>query len=79
MPVLFSANEKISDIHPSPSTYAQMKENVDRVLQFMFANKIKMHHITTRGNSNIPNFSIVWQSLFLNLLMCNAGDAEDPY
>ncbi|XP_059172134.1 dixin-like [Physella acuta] len=42
------ANEKISDIHPSPSTYAQMKENVDRVLQFMFANKIKMHHITTR-------------------------------
>ncbi|CAL1545440.1 unnamed protein product [Lymnaea stagnalis] len=42
------ANEQIEGVHPSPSTYAQMKENVDKVLLFMSVHKIKMHHITTR-------------------------------
>ncbi|KAH9499405.1 Dixin [Bulinus truncatus] len=42
------ANEEIQGVHPAPSTYAQMKENVDKVLQFMTIHKIKMHHITTR-------------------------------
>ncbi|KAI8775538.1 dixin isoform X1 [Biomphalaria glabrata] len=42
------ANEEIEGAHPAPSTYSQMKENVDKVLLFMSAHKIKMHHITTR-------------------------------
>ncbi|XP_012939852.1 dixin, partial [Aplysia californica] len=42
------AGEKLPEVHPSPSTYGEMRHNVDQVLHFMTSNKIKMHHITTR-------------------------------
>ena len=42
------AGERLLDSHPAPSTYGEMRANVDKVLHFMAASHIKMHHITTR-------------------------------
>ncbi|BFZ25452.1 hypothetical protein BsWGS_28495 [Bradybaena similaris] len=42
------AGEVLPDIHQAPSSHAEMRGNVDKVLQFMAARKVKMHHITTR-------------------------------
>ncbi|XP_067945316.1 dixin-like [Watersipora subatra] len=39
------ANEKIPGAHLKPSNSLEMKENVERVLQFMRSRKIKMHQI----------------------------------
>ncbi|XP_014789922.1 dixin isoform X3 [Octopus bimaculoides] len=35
--------EKLQNVHMVPSTHAEMKANVERVLQFMSANHIRMH------------------------------------
>lgn len=42
------AGETISGVHDVPSTYAEMKENVERILHFMSAKKIRMHHIMAK-------------------------------
>lgn len=42
------AGETISGVHDCPSTYAEMKENVERILHFMSAKKIRMHHIMAK-------------------------------
>ena len=36
----------------NPSNYHAMRENVDRVLQFMSAQKIKMHHVSSKGTDS---------------------------
>ncbi|XP_067676980.1 dixin-like isoform X2 [Haliotis asinina] len=36
--------EKLSGTHPDPSGYGEMKENVEKVLQFMCKSRIRMHH-----------------------------------
>ena len=45
----FSAGENVTEIHAVPSTYLQMRENVERVLHFMSSKKIKMHRIQAKG------------------------------
>ncbi|XP_045209608.2 dixin-like isoform X2 [Mercenaria mercenaria] len=42
------AGEEISGVHDVPSTFAEMKENVERILHFMSAKKIRMHHIMAK-------------------------------
>ncbi|BFZ13811.1 hypothetical protein BsWGS_16850 [Bradybaena similaris] len=42
------AGETLPGVHLAPSTHEEMRENVDKVLHFMFVQKIKMHHITIR-------------------------------
>ncbi|WAR04660.1 DIXC1-like protein [Mya arenaria] len=42
------AGEDIAGVHDVPSTYAEMKENVERILHFMAAKKIRMHHIMAK-------------------------------
>ncbi|XP_052285903.1 dixin-like isoform X2 [Dreissena polymorpha] len=42
------AGETIAGVHDVPSTYAEMKENVERILQFMSSKKIRMHHIMAK-------------------------------
>ena len=32
-----------------PSTYVEMRENIERVLHFMSSKKIRMHHIQAKG------------------------------
>ncbi|KAL3885751.1 hypothetical protein ACJMK2_025793 [Sinanodonta woodiana] len=42
------AGERLPDIHTVPTNYTEMKENVERVLHFMNAKKIRMHHINAK-------------------------------
>ncbi|XP_056010361.1 dixin-like isoform X25 [Ostrea edulis] len=42
------SGEHLSGIHYCPSTSAEMKENVDKVLQYMAANHIRMHHTNSK-------------------------------
>lgn len=49
--LILSAGEDISGVHDVPSTYAEMKENIERILHFMSAKKIRMHHIMAKGMS----------------------------
>ncbi|CAG5126980.1 unnamed protein product, partial [Candidula unifasciata] len=42
------AGETIPGVHVAPSSHEEMRENVDKILHFMFLQKIKMHHITIR-------------------------------
>ena len=45
---LFSAGEKIAGIEYNPESLQGMRDNLDRVLQFMAAKRIRMHHITSK-------------------------------
>ncbi|KAM5131809.1 dixin isoform 2-T2 [Mantella aurantiaca] len=42
------AGEKLSGIHHQPSNTQEMKDNVDKVLQFMASKKIRMHQTTSK-------------------------------
>nr|XP_022323380.1 dixin-like isoform X3 [Crassostrea virginica] len=42
------AGEHLTGIHSCPSTTAEMRENVDLVLQYMAANRIRMHHTNAK-------------------------------
>lgn len=50
---LFPAGEHLGGIHSCPSSTAEMRENVDRVLQYMAANRIRMHHTNAKGTKRI--------------------------
>ncbi|KAL4228612.1 Dixin [Mactra antiquata] len=49
------SGEMISGVHEVPSTYTEMKENVEKILHFMSSKKIRMHRILAKdivdGNS----------------------------
>ena len=45
---LFSAGEKISGIQYNPESIHGMRENLERILQFMAAKRIRMHQITSK-------------------------------
>lgn len=61
---LFPAGEHLGGIHSCPSSTAEMRENVDRVLQYMAANRIRMHHTNAKGTWRIDEQ--VW---LLDLIM----------
>lgn len=42
------SGEHLGGIHSCPSSTAEMRENVDRVLQYMAANRIRMHHTNAK-------------------------------
>ncbi|XP_041373247.1 dixin-like isoform X2 [Gigantopelta aegis] len=42
------AGEKLAGFHESPSNQSEMKENIERVIQFMATNRIRMHHISAK-------------------------------
>ncbi|XP_061183950.1 dixin-like isoform X2 [Saccostrea echinata] len=42
------SGEHLNGIHNCPSTTAEMRENVDRVLQYMAENRIRMHHTNAK-------------------------------
>ncbi|XP_068097049.1 dixin isoform X2 [Hyperolius riggenbachi] len=42
------AGEKLSGIHQQPSSIQEMKDNVDKVMQFMASKKIRMHQTTAK-------------------------------
>ena len=44
----FSAGEKIAGIIQQPESLQGMRENLDRVLQFMASKKVRMHQISSR-------------------------------
>ena len=46
--ILFSAGEKIAGILYQPESLQGMRENLERVLQFMASKKIRMHQISSR-------------------------------
>nr|XP_026654540.1 uncharacterized protein LOC113460488 [Zonotrichia albicollis] len=43
------AGEKLSGIEPKPSSQQEMRENVERVLQFVASRKIRMHQTSAKG------------------------------
>ena len=49
--LLLLAEEAVTGVHAVPSNYAQMKENVERVLHFMSSKRIRMHHVSAKGNN----------------------------
>ncbi|XP_033758460.1 dixin-like isoform X2 [Pecten maximus] len=42
------AGDKLPGIHTVPSNYGEMKENVEKVLHYMSANRIRMHHASAK-------------------------------
>ena len=46
---LFVSAGEALNIDESPATYASRKENVDQVLHFMAAQRIKMRQISSKG------------------------------
>ena len=58
---LYLAGEKIS-IDPEPSSPAIMKENVEKVLQFISGKMIKLHHVTSKGTMMHAggSFALCW-------------------
>ncbi len=46
--LFFLAGEKIAGIEYNPESLQGMRDNLDRVLQFMAAKRIRMHHITSK-------------------------------
>ncbi|KAK3107000.1 hypothetical protein FSP39_004689 [Pinctada imbricata] len=42
------SGERLTGVHSCPSSYTEMRENIERILQYMAANKIRMHHTTAR-------------------------------
>ncbi|XP_021372022.1 dixin-like isoform X2 [Mizuhopecten yessoensis] len=42
------AGDKLPGIHVVPSNYGEMKENVEKVLNYMSANRIRMHHASAK-------------------------------
>ena len=44
----YSAGEKISGIQYNPESIHGMRENLERILQFMAAKRIRMHQITSK-------------------------------
>jgi hypothetical protein len=43
----FIAGEKIAGIEYNPESLQGMRDNLDRVLQFMAGKRIRMHHLTS--------------------------------
>ena len=44
----FLAGEKIAGIEYNPESLQGMRDNLDRILQFMAGKRIRMHHITSK-------------------------------
>lgn len=42
------AGESVTEVHAVPSSYVEMRENIERVLHFMSSKKIRMHHIQAK-------------------------------
>lgn len=47
--LLPSAGEKLSGIEANPSSQQEMRENVEKVLQFVASKKIRMHQTSAKG------------------------------
>ena len=63
--LIFSAGEALK-FDESPATYASKKENVDQVLHFMAAYRIKMRQISSKGTEHCLNFSEIcclWEDI----------------
>ena len=43
------AGEKLPGVYPAPCNSAEKRENVERVLQFMQARRVRKHHINSQG------------------------------
>ena len=43
--------EHMSGVHLCPSTYGEMRENIERILHYMTTNRIRMHHTNPKGNA----------------------------
>lgn len=55
----FSAGESLARADYTPQTSTAMKENVERVLQFMTTKRIRMHHTSAKGeNQRVKLFKI---------------------
>lgn len=48
-PPLLTAGEKLSGVQLSPSNQQEMKNNVEKVLQFVASKKIRMHQTSAKG------------------------------
>jgi hypothetical protein len=46
---LLTAGEKLSGVQLSPSNQQEMKNNVEKVLQFVASKKIRMHQTSAKG------------------------------
>ena len=46
---LLTAGEKLSGVQTSPSNQQEMKNNVEKVLQFVASKKIRMHQTSAKG------------------------------
>ena len=51
-----AAKEPLPGVHEEPTNPEQMRENVDKVLQFMVARRIRMHHINAQGGQQSDDF-----------------------
>lgn len=49
--VSFTAGEKLSGVQVSPTSQQEMRENVDKVLQFVASKKIRMHQTSAKGEA----------------------------
>ena len=58
-----TAGESVTEVHAVPSTYVEMRENIERVLHFMSSKKIRMHHIQAKGEyMNRTNMHLITRS-----------------
>lgn len=46
---LLTAGEKLSGVQLSPNNQQEMKNNVEKVLQFVASKKIRMHQTSAKG------------------------------
>ena len=65
MILIFAAGEALK-FDESPATYASKKENVDQVLHFMAAQRIKMRQISSKGTEyciNLSQICCLWEDI----------------
>lgn len=64
------AGEKLNGVHVNPTSQQEMRENVEKVLQFVASKKIRMHQTSAKGMSSwqLPQTILSIEGLALFLL-----------
>ena len=62
---ILTAGEKLSGVQLSPSNQQEMKNNVEKVLQFVASKKIRMHQTSAKGQCFILSMVGGYTHLYL--------------
>ena len=64
---LLTAGEKLSGVQLSPSNQQEMKNNVEKVLQFVASKKIRMHQTSAKGQCFLLSVVAEYTHLYLGI------------